>query len=192
MNIIKIVMTLGCLLNMNSFAMQKNSLFDAAQSGDEIQAAAIIECARAAGRLKEVVEERDMVGWTPLHMASCRGQIGIIRLLLKNEANVNAVDQCQSTPLHEVAYSKHLPVAVAIEIVNMLAAAGANVNARDGMKWTPLYLAATRQEGLPIVVALGKLKAEDKRRNSNTIIHFIALSANFGHRSEMLSECPIK
>ena len=38
--------------------------------------------------------------WTPLHCAACFGQYEVVKWLLENGANINALDQYRHTPLH--------------------------------------------------------------------------------------------
>ncbi|MGH0159823.1 UNVERIFIED_CONTAM: hypothetical protein FKN15_069786 [Acipenser sinensis] len=48
---------------------------------------------------KARVEVRDSDGWSPLHAASCWGQIQIVELLVANGANLNAKSVLEETPL---------------------------------------------------------------------------------------------
>ena len=44
-----------------------------------------------------------MAGWTPLHEACNQGNLEIVRLLIENNADMNALGYQNNTPLHEAA-----------------------------------------------------------------------------------------
>lgn len=75
-------------------------------------------------------------GRTPLHDASERGNIDIVRLILDTEPDVNAENWQKITPLHLAAsYGR-------IEVVQLLLERGANIDAQDSNGMTPLHRAA--------------------------------------------------
>eukprot|EP01046_Picozoa_sp_COSAG06_P070621 COSAG06_NODE_19829_length_820_cov_1.643551_1_plen_82_part_10 len=71
-----------------------------------------------------------------LHRAANSGDTAAIARLVREGANVNAVDGNGNTPLHNAAISGHA------EAVEALARAGAEVNAVNQYGNTPLHLAA--------------------------------------------------
>jgi hypothetical protein len=99
-------------------------------------------------RLAELVDvdARDLLGRTPLHVASGEGYVGICKLLLKRGADVNARNSIGETPLHYAAERGHADVA------RVLIEHGAEVNARDNRGQTPLHKAA--KEGICALVKL--------------------------------------
>ena len=73
---------------------------------------------------------------TPLHVASRRGHVDVVRLLLKHRASAEAQDDNKCTPLllaSQVGY---------LEVVQFLLGYGANKEARDHRNRTPLLLAS--------------------------------------------------
>ncbi|MBD0391720.1 ankyrin repeat domain-containing protein [Wolbachia endosymbiont of Pentalonia nigronervosa] len=76
-------------------------------------------------------------GETPLHIAVEIGYENIVKILLKNGADVNAVDKNSVTPLHLAARGGY------VEVVENLLLEGANINAVDSEYGaTPLHIAA--------------------------------------------------
>ncbi|XP_035677305.1 myotrophin-like [Branchiostoma floridae] len=72
--------------------------------------------------------------WTPLHLASEYGQTEVAKLLIQNEANLEARDMGQSTPLHKAAAEGHTGTC------ELLIRSGADVMVQDEVKhsltWT--------------------------------------------------------
>jgi len=89
----------------------------------------------------EVVNAQDGRRRTPLHWASCCGEIPVAKLLLAHGATVDATsDRREWTPLHIAAY-----YGASADYVTLLLDHGAEVNARDGRGTTPLHLAARQK-----------------------------------------------
>lgn len=65
------------------------------------------------------------------------GKAKIVRLLIKEGANVSAQDKTHSTPLHMASSSG------IFEITRLLIKHGASVEAQDQAQRTPLYLASS-------------------------------------------------
>ncbi|WXC58102.1 hypothetical protein SNK03_004001 [Fusarium graminearum] len=81
----------------------------------------------------------DQDGQTPLLWAAYKGHEAIVRLLVKNAARVEKVDQVYGrTPLSWAASKGHQ------DVVRLLLRNGANVNAVDNSQRTPLSWAASR------------------------------------------------
>ncbi len=74
---------------------------------------------------RNLVNSRNELGSTPLHIAAGNPTPDIARLLLDNGADLNAKDNNGATPLHIAAFSGHKAN------VELLLARGANVHARD-------------------------------------------------------------
>lgn len=49
-------------------------------------------------------------GYTPLHVASHFGQVGMVRFLLQHRSNVAATTTLGYTPLHQAAQQGHAPI----------------------------------------------------------------------------------
>jgi ankyrin repeat protein len=71
-----------------------------------------------------------------LVQAAARGDVGAIRLLLRERVDVNAADADGSTALHYAAWADDLAA------VDELIKAGANVRAENAFRVTPIYIAA--------------------------------------------------
>lgn len=67
---------------------------------------------------------RNLIGSTPLHLASENGKLGAALVLLDNGAFVGAKNRYGWTPLHYASRNNH------VHIINLLIARGANVSER--------------------------------------------------------------
>ncbi len=85
---------------------------------------------------------------TLLMIAAENGHASVVEVLLKAEANVNAVDSKGFTPLHVAAENGHASV------VEVLLKAKANVNAVGSEGWTPLHVAAENGHASVVEVLL--------------------------------------
>ena len=79
------------------------------------------------------VNERNQ---TALHYTALSGHVDVVKVLIQNDADVNAVDKDKWTPLHYAA-TKH------VDVAKVLIQNGADVNAVDKTKWTTLHSAAS-------------------------------------------------
>lgn len=87
-----------------------------------------------------IVLEKGHRSWTPLHYAaSWNVDTYIVKLLLDNGAEVNAVEDDKSTPLHVAAARGSL------EILRVLVASGANIDAKDQRGRTALMRAIIQE-----------------------------------------------
>ena len=82
-----------------------------------------------SGNYSEVVED-----CTALWIASAKGHFDIVRLLIKQNAEVDSRTSTNSTPLRAAAFMGHL------DIVRCLVEKGADVNARNNFNSTPLII----------------------------------------------------
>lgn len=109
---------------------RERSIMVACQLGDEEEVRSLLRGARW------LANGVDSNGMTPLHLAALSGFPGIVWLLLKYKANVNARAHNGMTPLHAAAMAGHTDVA------ELLLVRGALVNARDELGNTALYVAS--------------------------------------------------
>lgn len=80
-------------------------------------------------------------GWAPLHLASARGDLRLMALLVGCGASVDQPSQhgcAGASPLHCAAAGGHA------DAVAWLIEHGARADARDDVGFTPLHIAATR------------------------------------------------
>ncbi len=73
----------------------------------------------------ETVAEKNKDGMQPLHIASAYGMINIVKLLINNNAGVNARDNLGNPPLHYVAYNGNT------QIAEFLVSKGAEINIKN-------------------------------------------------------------
>ena len=90
-------------------------------------------------------------GKSPLHLAAWHSHFGITIALIKNGANVNAVDRLGRTPLHYAASINNLG------IVNLLLEAGASLDIKDENGRKPIDLAANEIIGILTKAETGSL-----------------------------------
>ncbi|CAL7951422.1 unnamed protein product [Xylocopa violacea] len=82
------------------------------------------------------VNVEDLAGYTALHYAARNGHYEICKILLENNATVNAQTRCgRATALHRAAMQGH------VSIVELLLKFGANPNLRDADGYTALHKA---------------------------------------------------
>src|SRR4051794_609860 len=77
----------------------------------------------------------DQRGNTPMHYAADNRELEIVKLLVENGAELNALDATKWTPLHYAIFGQ-------LEMVNYLLKSGADINALTYNKWTPLHYAS--------------------------------------------------
>lgn len=124
------LVALGFLLLATVVPAQELSLHQIVASGD-IQAVDNLIKAQP-----QLLEERDPLGCTPLHVAAREGREAIVKLLVQKGALIDAGDTEHSTPVHLAADKGHL------EIVKYLVQKGANLTLQDDNGMSALQWAA--------------------------------------------------
>lgn len=81
------------------------------------------------------LNEKDKLGYTPLHIATMCNEREIVGLLLENGADVNAKDNIGETPLHYAVIDRYDDIVVA------LVANGADINVKNWQNSAPLHVA---------------------------------------------------
>jgi len=76
------------------------------------------------------VDSTDKLGATPLHFASLKGYLDMVKLLIEHNANVNHLNNMKRTPLHRAAFHGH------IDVIKVLLKAKADVNIMTDKKYT--------------------------------------------------------
>jgi len=74
---------------------------------------------------------------TPLHLGSIRGHLGVVKLLIQNNADLNAVDMDFNCPLHYAAEYGHS------ELVAYILTQGPKFDIKNRMERTPAEVAAS-------------------------------------------------
>jgi ankyrin repeat protein len=127
-------------------------------------------------------------GFTPLHDAARGKHPEAVSFLIKEGADVNALDSGKSTPLHEAAgmYGQHKNSA---ETMKVLIKAGAKVNAQTNWGQTPLMAASYWPERIEVLVAAGA-DPTIKDHEGKTVFDLIedcpeslAMLAKLGHKA---------
>lgn len=109
---------------------EKTPLMKASQFGDLEK---IREFVKRGAEVNAKNQAIDLM--TPLHYAAGNGHIEIAKLLLENEADVNAITDILWTPLHYAALNG------STDLTSLLIKNDADLNARDAELLTPLYYA---------------------------------------------------
>jgi ankyrin repeat protein len=109
-----------------------NAIFKAVEAGGEWKVENLI-------RLGAPVNNRYTAGKTLVHLATSKGYLQVLRVLLENGANVNGSDDCLQTALHYVA--QHPEWSHAIPVAGLLIRKGAHDSITDYRKLTPYDIA---------------------------------------------------
>ena len=122
------------------------------------------------------VNARDEFGWTPLHYATKKSDLHIVKLLIAKGAQINAKDKDSRTPLFGAVHTS-------LKIVKAIVQSGADVNAKDLYGYTPLiWAAASRDADSAIIDFLISAGANVNSRGwrGRTPLHWAAAKGNAG------------
>ncbi|HBL98520.1 TPA: hypothetical protein DDZ86_02660 [Candidatus Dependentiae bacterium] len=103
-----------------------------------------LACEKGLIELVKIITEKkapvvvNIYDWTPLHYACAEGFAGIVELLIKKGASVNAIDMDGWTPLHYACVGGH------VEVVKLLINNGADFYVKNSDSKTPLDLLITK------------------------------------------------
>jgi ankyrin repeat protein len=117
-------------------------------------------------------------GETPLHVASRRGHVEIVKLLLEHGADPNIRDMYGETPLHDAAYWGHA------DVVKLLLEHGADLSAKNKYGETPLFLAIHSEYGTEVAKLLLERGADPNVRSKRmlygrrTPLHYAVLGGD--------------
>lgn len=109
-------------------------LLKAAGQGEEKQVELVL---KQVEKFSVDIDTQSKWGKTALYLASAKGHLRIVELLLSAKADIEKADQEGRTPLMEAAWTNHLPV------VQRLIAEGAKINAVRHDGWNALINAAS-------------------------------------------------
>ena len=114
-----------------------------------------------------LVNERDSLGDTPLHVAVQMGNLELTELLLAAKADVNAKAHAGWTALHWAAYWGNT------QMVELLLRNKADVNARNSIGYTPLHWAAWRNsKELVDLLLTHKAEVNARDHDNRTPLHY--------------------
>jgi ankyrin repeat protein len=82
------------------------------------------------------IDSQSTIGRSPLHLASIRGHMSIVRMLVSKGANKNAKDFDENTPLHHASEFGHFEV-----IIFMIKEAFADWNSKNKYGYAPSDIA---------------------------------------------------
>ena len=107
---------------------------------------------------------------TPLHIASYLGKFGIVQILIGQSAEVDAVDDCGKTPLHDLSRGRYESEEDGVRIALLLLDHGADVNAKSRTGDTPLTF-ASRSERPKLAELFLEHAANVNVQRSNQVCH---------------------
>ncbi|KAF3287442.1 hypothetical protein TWF970_007167 [Orbilia oligospora] len=122
------------------------------------------------------------IGYTPLIYATCFGNVGMVRLLLNQDAAIEAKDDTGNTSLLHAAYSGR------VEMVELLLSRGAETNFTNQMGFSPLMAAASRGRGAVVKLFLAQDGVDADFEGPDYMMTPLLAAASQGHKQvvEML------
>ena len=164
------------------------NIFDEIILGNTEQVESLIE------ENREIVNEANPAGFTPLHFASMTGDSRMVKLLLYHGANLHLLTKNGQSPLHRVqnavtgeillsagakvksdepGFSPILLPIKPIEVMELLIEKGADVNERDASGLSPLITAAMTKNIKAVEFLMSKgANPEEKFIMGGTVLHW--------------------
>ncbi|MFA6561260.1 MAG: ankyrin repeat domain-containing protein [Verrucomicrobiia bacterium] len=144
--------------------VRRTDIHEAVRAGNVTKVKQLLAVAPAS------VNEKDLLGDTPLHLAAQAGNMELAELLLAAKADVNAKANADWTALHWAAYWRNKDMA------ELLLRNGADVNARNSVGYTPLYWAVWRNSKELVELLLAhKADVNVKDYDRRTPLHYAVL-----------------
>jgi ankyrin repeat protein len=149
-----------------SFNASPQGIFDACRNGDTSAIKAMIKVN------PDTVNCRNEGGFTPLIIAGYRGQMEVVKLLLKHKADINAKSG-EGTVLMGACFKGN------VELAALLIKYKADVNSVNDLETTPLMYAILSQkvELIKLLLENGALK-DVKERSGKTALDYAIQSGN--------------
>jgi ankyrin repeat protein len=167
------IIALSILLSVSYERAFANDIFDVIWKNDFKKTDALLQ------RHPELVNAKDRIGSSPLHIAAELGLLDIARLLISKGACIAAKDFNLMTPLHSAAqghYDKNDDIHQS-DITQLLIAKGADYNARDKFGNTPLIYAAQYGNYKIVELLISKgVDINEKGNGDNTPLHFASMN----------------
>jgi ankyrin repeat protein len=155
---------ISCMLL--SFHSSAQGIFDACRKGDTSAIKVMIKVN------PDTVNCRNEGGFTPLIIAGYRGQMDVVKLLLKHKADVNAASG-EGTVLMGACFKGN------VELAALLIANRADVNGANDLGTTPLMYAILSQKIELIKLLLENGAEKDVReRSGKTALDYAVQSGN--------------
>jgi ankyrin repeat protein len=149
-----------------SFEVSSQGIFDACRKGDTNAINTMIKVN------PDTVNCRNESGFTPLIVAGYRGQLEVVKLLLKHKADVNAKSG-EGTVLMGACFKGN------VELVKLLIQHDADVNSVNDLGTTPLMYAILGQNIALIKLLLDNGAQKDvKERSGKTAYDYAIQSGN--------------
>ncbi|PFX27903.1 Ankyrin-3 [Stylophora pistillata] len=156
------------VINMPTDSME-TPIHECARSGNNDILIALLESIPPS-KLQVTVNKRSSSGSSPLLVASYKGNVEVVRTLLKYHARVDVFDESGRAALHICAERGHL------EVAKELLEHKAYVNAKSKVGLTPLHLAAEsgHKELVGLLVATYKASVDALTLEKKTALHLAA------------------
>ncbi|XP_031568765.1 ankyrin-3-like isoform X2 [Actinia tenebrosa] len=134
-SIAKLLLRYGADCTAVTHSSKETPLHDCSRSGNNDTLKIILE-SMPQSKIQAAVNKRSTVGLAPLHVASEKGHLDVVKTLLKFQARGDVFDDTGRAALHLAAERGHL------EVAQELLEHKAYVNAKTKVGLTPLHLAA--------------------------------------------------